>query len=506
MSEKKILVIDDSATIRRLVDTELGAAGFRVFLAPNAEDGIEMAKEKSPDMILLDHQLPGTTGFDVASQLVACEQTRLIPVVISSTLRKKAYAEYVDLANVVDMLPKPYTADLLKTTVNNALETAAMIVQSQSEGSAVPEVIDELADGDLAGSFNSFSVREVIDFLNNCNKQGCLEIETAQARVSVYLESGRIQAACVSGMDPEVVSSRLPLALADLAPMVKFTIGGRNCSELDGLVELLNNKVLDARLLRQLLRYQAAILIQHCMDSDKKNFRFETGRTAPTLFTKLPLEISLLALLVEANTLDGANVPTTEPGCRFVRNNVRGQNLDRAGLSSAHMQVMNLVASPTTLENLCQQTGLSQQEMSGVLRGFELAELIKRESQSGHVVLVVTDNASHAQHFNTCFSDTNNEFSGKVVRDLLAIKLFCRRNSVNQLVIDLDRSDASEFMAKIKSDLQAQLNSTTFIGLGESETCNEFLDYVSPAPQEASEVLDLLSASSPSSPQTAECV
>ena len=99
MSDKKILVIDDSATIRRLVDTELGAAGFRVFLAPNAEDGIEMASEHSPDMILLDHQLPGTTGFDVATQLVADDRTKFIPVVISSTLRKKAYAEYVDLAN-----------------------------------------------------------------------------------------------------------------------------------------------------------------------------------------------------------------------------------------------------------------------------------------------------------------------------------------------------------------------------------------------------------------------
>ena len=51
---------------------------------------------------------------------------------VSSTLRKKAYAEYIDLDNVVDMLPKPYTEELLRTTVANALETAAMIVSSQS--------------------------------------------------------------------------------------------------------------------------------------------------------------------------------------------------------------------------------------------------------------------------------------------------------------------------------------------------------------------------------------
>ena len=44
MSEKKILVIDDSATIRRLVDTTLSPEGYRVVLTPNAEEGVERAK------------------------------------------------------------------------------------------------------------------------------------------------------------------------------------------------------------------------------------------------------------------------------------------------------------------------------------------------------------------------------------------------------------------------------------------------------------------------------
>ena len=43
MSDKTILVIDDSATIRKLVDTHLSPAGYRVVLAPNAEDGLKLA-------------------------------------------------------------------------------------------------------------------------------------------------------------------------------------------------------------------------------------------------------------------------------------------------------------------------------------------------------------------------------------------------------------------------------------------------------------------------------
>ena len=149
MSEKTVLVIDDSTTIRRLVDKELSSQGYRVLVAGTAEEGVETAKSQQPDLIILDHQLPGKTGYEVACELLAIPDTAAIPVVASSTLRKKAYVEYVDCDNVVDMLPKPYTPEALIATIENAIDTGVMVVQSQSEGSAVPEVIDELGESDL---------------------------------------------------------------------------------------------------------------------------------------------------------------------------------------------------------------------------------------------------------------------------------------------------------------------------------------------------------------------
>lgn len=194
MSEKTVLVIDDSATIRRLVDGELSAVGYRVLVAPTAEEGLEKAANERPDLIILDHQLPGITGFEVACKLAESPDTARIPVVASSTLRKKAYAEYVDCDNVVDMLPKPYTGDLLITTVENAIETASMVVQSQEEGSAVPEIIGEQGDADLMGTFACFGLREILDMLNNGNKRGLLEIESKRCRGSVWIRSPVVHA------------------------------------------------------------------------------------------------------------------------------------------------------------------------------------------------------------------------------------------------------------------------------------------------------------------------
>ena len=59
------LVIDDSPTIRKMVECHLSQAGYRVALAPDAERGLAMAATIRPDLILLDHQLPGTTGDQV---------------------------------------------------------------------------------------------------------------------------------------------------------------------------------------------------------------------------------------------------------------------------------------------------------------------------------------------------------------------------------------------------------------------------------------------------------
>ena len=199
MTDKTVLVIDDSATIRKLVDTHLSPVGYRVVLAPNAEDGLRLAAEIRPDLILLDHQLPGTTGYEVCCKLVESPELQQVPVVVSSTLRKKAYAEYIDLDNVVNMLPKPYSEELLRTTVANALETAAMIVSSQSHGTAVPEVIDQLDEAALSGSFSCFGLRELLDFLNNGRKTGVLEVEADRTRIRFHLDRGRIQGVAPTG-------------------------------------------------------------------------------------------------------------------------------------------------------------------------------------------------------------------------------------------------------------------------------------------------------------------
>ncbi len=499
MSEKTVLLIDDSATIRRLVDSELSAAGYRVLLAPTAEEGLEQAVSERPDLIILDHQLPGTTGYEVCCQLLADPTTAKIPVVASSTLRKKAYSEYVDCDNVVDMLPKPYSAEVLIATIESAIDTAAMVVQSQSSGSAMPEVINALGESDLTGTFECFSLREVIDLINNGKKSGVLEFVTQGFRVYVYTDGGRIQAVTASGINPDLIAASMPDNLAEMAPVVKFTVTGKRGAQVDGLVELLDNKVLDPRLLRRLLRIQAATLLKMCFDAKPISFRFDRNQAAPSLFQRLPLDISLVALLVEgAVNCDQELLPELMDNVGFVRKAIRGQSLDRAGLSSKHMQLMKFVAEPATVQQIGKQLQWDEDETVRVLHGFEMADLVEQTSVHNRTIIYcVSPDATFKQKISALFSDRGKDVLFTAVSDMLALGLLLRRQRPEVVLVDIPDNTSPDRFHSLKlskgkeladvtmvaacSDLQKfdhqQLASHGFdFALSRNADANEFLD------------------------------
>ncbi len=472
MNNKTILVIDDSSTIRKLVDNHLSPLGYQVVLAPNAEIGLQLASEVGPDLILLDHQLPGTTGYDVCCKLVENPSLQSIPVVISSTLRKKAYAEYIDLDNVVDMLPKPYSEDLLCTTIANALETAAMIVSSQSHGTAVPEVIDQPNESALTGSLNCFGLRELLDFLNNGRKSGVLEVEAERTRIRFHLEKGRIQGVYASGITPEEVEQMagcLPKSLVNLAPVLKMTISGRSCAEVDGFVQLLDQKILDPRLMTKLLRFQAAMLVQLAFTRPLADFRFESGHAEHALHRNLPLDISLLGLLVEGAIYRDDTDSLSEQGDSYVRRAIRGQNLDRAGLAARHMKVMNSLAEPKDVNELAETLGWDIDEVRQVLSGFVMAELVEQRAQSvAGQFLVYEPNSNKAQAIRDSLEESDGRYEGKVVRDKLALQLVLKRSVPHTIVFSVSDDESCRLMKQLFATKNPKAASVKRIALVEA--------------------------------------
>ena len=76
-----ILIVEDNERNMKLLRDVLQATGYETVEAENAEDGVRIAAERKPDLVLMDIQLPGMSGIDALRVLRADPQTEAIPVV-----------------------------------------------------------------------------------------------------------------------------------------------------------------------------------------------------------------------------------------------------------------------------------------------------------------------------------------------------------------------------------------------------------------------------------------
>ena len=102
-----VLVVDDNDTNRKLALEVLSAAGFQTFDAATAEQGIALAVEHVPDVILMDLRLPDMDGVDATRRLAAHERTARIPVVAISASPLEGRGDWLEEAGFAGWLEKP---------------------------------------------------------------------------------------------------------------------------------------------------------------------------------------------------------------------------------------------------------------------------------------------------------------------------------------------------------------------------------------------------------------
>ncbi len=112
-----ILLIDDEEENRLLAMTVLKTLGVEVLLAKNGAEGLALAGEKRPDLILLDIVMPGMTGLEVLQKLRADPKTRELHVVMLTSRQMPADLRQAQYLGARGFLNKPYDVDELLSRV-----------------------------------------------------------------------------------------------------------------------------------------------------------------------------------------------------------------------------------------------------------------------------------------------------------------------------------------------------------------------------------------------------
>ena len=127
MSKKiSVLVIEDEEHIRTVLEYNLKMDDFEVYLAADGRTGLQLAREKNPDVILLDWMMPDMDGLKVLSELNCDEKTKNIPVFM---LTAKGMMEDVGRAlyeGADDYITKPFDPMQLGEIIKKKLEKCAV--------------------------------------------------------------------------------------------------------------------------------------------------------------------------------------------------------------------------------------------------------------------------------------------------------------------------------------------------------------------------------------------
>ena len=149
---KKLLLAEDSLTIRKVFELALSRSDIAITSVDNGEDAVRLAGEIFPDLVVADLTLPGKNGFAVAAELRAMEKTEKIPVLILSGTMVPLDEARFKASGARGVLFKPFESRELLESIEGLLRAEAPVPESLKplEAPAVDEhwdfsdVLDEV--------------------------------------------------------------------------------------------------------------------------------------------------------------------------------------------------------------------------------------------------------------------------------------------------------------------------------------------------------------------------
>jgi CheY-like chemotaxis protein len=110
----RILIVEDSDSIRYMIETLVAARGHEVEAVPTGAKGIEAALARPPDTVLLDLHMAGSfDGFDVCKRLREADGTRNVPIIVISALTDDASKQRAIAAGATAYYTKPFSPTAL---------------------------------------------------------------------------------------------------------------------------------------------------------------------------------------------------------------------------------------------------------------------------------------------------------------------------------------------------------------------------------------------------------
>ncbi|HVZ74621.1 MAG TPA: DUF4388 domain-containing protein [Polyangia bacterium] len=406
MAGEHLLVIDDSPTLLKVVESALTQAGYRVDVAADGKTGLALVRGTPtvPDLILLDGVIPGSDPVEICGELAGDAALARVPVVVMATPGDALEARFARAPNVVDYISKPFSPDALRAVVSQAVagrggtgptaasEAAVAEAMSLSTGSA-PRASSALAEAvALVGDLSVVSLGEILSMLSERQQTGVLRVvnSTTAARIEIVFQAGRIELAHAVGVAEEFLLGRFAAERGDVpAEKIDAVLEERKRAAtrppLFG-ADLIARGLLTEAQLKRIMTRQTSELVYETLRWMHGIFELRPAETADesqamTLARTATLEIDVDRLLLEGyrrvdewrvigNVVAGADAV-------YVRDDDRVARLPAGTFTREELAVLEHVDGRRAVREIVRALRLGSFDVSKVLFRLLRARLIR---------------------------------------------------------------------------------------------------------------------------------
>ncbi len=322
MPRDKILVVDDSPTLLKLVELVLTRAGYDVSTASDGAAAIESAHDAEagghlPDLVLLDYLMPGLDGLAVATELREDPALCAIPIVIMSAQGEELPTELRELPSFKDAVAKPFTPEALVTVVAHALQTRShkrrasaplpldVVLEIESDATTGPNDAPSPSPSvaALAGDMAQIAIADIYGLLQDQGQTGILGLTHGHARLRVFLNKGRVHLATAVGVAEEFLLGRFLVEAGAVTAesLARVVQERKSATEETGLLgqSLVEKGLTTTEAVSRALGLQTAALVFETLRWGAGKFYFETGVDLPAQAKQAALGLGLDTLLIE---------------------------------------------------------------------------------------------------------------------------------------------------------------------------------------------------------------
>lgn len=119
-AKDRVLIVDDDASIRRMLTVSLRRYGYRIAEACDGGEALDAMRAGKADLVLLDLMMPKVTGWQVLAERDGDPALRTIPVIVITAGRGEQVVAIVD-DGITAVLPKPFSIEALEALVKERL-------------------------------------------------------------------------------------------------------------------------------------------------------------------------------------------------------------------------------------------------------------------------------------------------------------------------------------------------------------------------------------------------